>query len=571
LAIYHLTAKAYPSRDGHSATAGAAYRAGVRIEDLRTGEVHDYTKRHGVAFSALCLPGDQTADRAEFWNRVEGHHKRGDAITCREVEVALPAELHADARRELAHAFAKHLADTYGIAADLAIHEPSKRGDERNHHAHILLSACHAAADGTLGKKAEALDPIACKRAKRPTLADTEREHWAGMVNTALERAQLDARVDHRSLADQKAEAAHKGDFRRYAEVDRIATKHEGNELTQARRRGHRPRRVRRNDRIQQVNTARHDAHQSRFQRLMDAAKAEGRLASVDEQAAHARALLERRKEAAVRFQQTAESLTAGAAGQARARVPRTPRAGASVPRPAARAAGQQASKPKAQIPAIGHTRVIGNGTRESDQAARLANLWLAQLENDIADLIRRALAWAQNHSEPLPRSLARDYLQAEGEAQLATVMRTQATADLKQARRARLDARYYRDQGEIGLKGKDKLAQRLGWTPRTLRDLQDAVKQSEDAVVHAKQAEQQAITAQEATTAEAERHRSRLMDGFLKAHPEENFQFPEQWPPGPVPGLAPISRKEMGAGSALQPPRLGPPRPNASKPFGMR
>ncbi len=211
------------------------------------------------------------------------------------------------------------------------------------------------------------------------------------------------------------------------------------------------------------------------------------------------------------------------------------------MPRRAARAAGQQASKPKAQIPATGHTRVIGNGTRENEQVARLANLWLAQLESDIADLIRRALTWAQNHAEPLPRSLARDYLQAEGEAQLATVLRDQAAADLKQAQRARLDARYYRDQGEIGLKGKDKLAQRLGWTPRTLRDLQDVVKQSGDAVVHAKQGEQQAITTQEATTVEAERQRNRLMDGFLKAHPGENFQFPERWSsPQPVPGLAP-------------------------------
>ena len=88
LAIYHLTVKAYSRKDGHSSTAAAAYRAGVCIEDALTGETHDYTKRHGVAFSALCLPGDQTADRAAFWNRVEAHHKRGDAVTCREVPFA---------------------------------------------------------------------------------------------------------------------------------------------------------------------------------------------------------------------------------------------------------------------------------------------------------------------------------------------------------------------------------------------------------------------------------------------------------------------------------------------------
>ncbi len=302
MAIYHLTAKAYSRKDGHSSTAGAAYRAGVCIEDLRTGEKHDYTRRSGVAFSALCLPGNATADRAEFWNQVEAHHKRGDAITCREVEVSLPAELDADARQHLAHTFAKHLADTYGVAADLAIHEPSRGGDERNHHAHILLSACAVSADGTLGRKAEALDPIACKRAKRPTLADTQREHWANMVNAAMEAAGHTARVDHRSLAEQKAAAAERGDFKAAATLDRLPTKHEGKATTQARRRGERVPRARRNDRRQQANARRLEAHEARFQRLKDEAQAQGRLTPHDEQAAHARALLERTSEGRARL-----------------------------------------------------------------------------------------------------------------------------------------------------------------------------------------------------------------------------------------------------------------------------
>ncbi|MGB3394239.1 MAG: MobA/MobL family protein [Stenotrophomonas sp.] len=302
MAIYHLTANAYSRKDGHSSTAGAAYRAGVCIEDLRTGEKHDYTRRSGVAFSALCLPGNATADRAEFWNQVEAHHKRGDAITCREVEVSLPAELDADARQHLAHTFAKHLADTYGVAADLAIHEPSRGGDERNHHAHILLSACAVSADGTLGRKAEALDPIACKRAKRPTLADTQREHWANMVNAAMEAAGHTARVDHRSLVAQKAAAAERGDFKAAAQLDRLPTRHEGKATTQARRRGERVPRARRNDRRQQANARRLEAHEARFQQAKDEAQAAGRLTPYDEQAAHARALLERTQEGRARL-----------------------------------------------------------------------------------------------------------------------------------------------------------------------------------------------------------------------------------------------------------------------------
>jgi len=307
LAIYHLTAKAYSRSGGHSSTAGAAYRAGVRIEDALTGTVHDYTRRQGVAFSALCLPGEQTADRAEFWNRVEAHHKRGDAITCREVEVALPAELSAEKRQELAHGFARHLAERYGVAADVAIHEPSKGGDERNHHAHILLSACSVNPDGSLGKKAVALDPIACKRAKQPTLAETEREFWATSVNRMLASEGVAARVDHRSLLSQQADAVQKDDFATAAKLDRPATKHEGKAVTQARRRGERLPRARRNDRVRQAADSRVTAHTERFEALKAQAAAEGRLAHVDEQALHAQALLERRKESSARLRAAAQ------------------------------------------------------------------------------------------------------------------------------------------------------------------------------------------------------------------------------------------------------------------------
>ncbi|WP_242878652.1 MobA/MobL family protein [Stenotrophomonas maltophilia] len=292
-----------------------------------TGTVHDYTRRQGVAFSALCLPGEQTADRAEFWNRVEAHHKRGDAITCREVEVALPAELSAEKRQELAHGFARHLAERYGVAADVAIHEPSKGGDERNHHAHILLSACSVNPDGSLGKKAVALDPIACKRAKQPTLAEREREFWATAVNRMLASEGMAARVDHRSLLSQQAAAVQNDDFAKAAQLDRPATKHEGKTVTQARRRGERLPRAKRNDRVRKAADSRVIAHAERFEALRAQAAAEGRLAHVDEQALHAQALLERRKESAVRLRAAAQPSPAEAPRHDRTPPPQRQRA----------------------------------------------------------------------------------------------------------------------------------------------------------------------------------------------------------------------------------------------------
>lgn len=203
MAIYHFSASPIARSAGRSATAAAAYRAGCAIVDERTGEVHDYTRKRGVEHAELFQPGGRVEDRAAFWNRIEAHHKRGDAVLARELVLALPAELTDEQRRELVSGYARELAERYGVAADLAMHAPGREGDHRNHHAHIMLSACHVERDGTLGKKAVELDPIASKRAKRPTMVEVERERWAVLANAALERAGLAERIDHRSLADQ--------------------------------------------------------------------------------------------------------------------------------------------------------------------------------------------------------------------------------------------------------------------------------------------------------------------------------------------------------------------------------
>ena len=222
MAIYHLSAKPISRGAGRSATGAAAYRAGVEITDERTGLVHDYTRKGGVLHSELILPGGGTAERAEFWNGVEVHHKRGDAVLVREIEISLPTELTAEQRKALAVGYARALADRYGVAADVALHAPrtvtdrelEKRPDQyhetdpktgRRHngnwHAHLLLSACHVQPDGTLGKKAVELDPIHCQRAKIENLVDRERVRWGELANAALERHGHAARIDHRSHA----------------------------------------------------------------------------------------------------------------------------------------------------------------------------------------------------------------------------------------------------------------------------------------------------------------------------------------------------------------------------------
>ena len=204
MAIYHLSVKPVQRSAGNSSTAAAAYRAGARIVDDRTGEINDYRRKGGVESAEIILPAGAPAwatDRAALWNAAEAAEKRKDGTPAREYVVALPSELDADQRRELAHQFAKEMADREGCAVDVAIHLPGRGGDDRNHHAHILRTTRKVTPEG-LGAK---LDTEKAGRDRKADLSAV-RERWASMVNAALSRAGQGARVDHRSNADRGSE-----------------------------------------------------------------------------------------------------------------------------------------------------------------------------------------------------------------------------------------------------------------------------------------------------------------------------------------------------------------------------
>ena len=208
MAIFHLSARPPIARSsGQSATAAAAYRAGAIILDERTGRLHDYSSKRGVLSSAILLPGGtQLADRARFWNGVEIHHRRGDAVLAREIIVALPDELDGTQRRLLAEALGREVAERFRVAVDISVHAPSRRGDQRNFHAHLLQTACLVEPNGDLGRKAVELDPIHCSRAKIEDAVKWLRPKWEALVNSALAEAGAGGRVDHRSNLAQGIE-----------------------------------------------------------------------------------------------------------------------------------------------------------------------------------------------------------------------------------------------------------------------------------------------------------------------------------------------------------------------------
>lgn len=198
MAIFHCQAKAISRGAGRSATAAAAYRAGEIIEDFRTGEVHDYSRKQGVCYTEILTSSGEEISRSELWNIAEAAEKRKDAKVAREWEIALPAELTELQQRELALSFARALVERYGIAADVCIHAPGKEGDHRNHHAHILTTT-RTFTNGALGAKTRVLD------SPRTSGKEVEamRQAWASLANEALERAGHSERIDPRSLAAQ--------------------------------------------------------------------------------------------------------------------------------------------------------------------------------------------------------------------------------------------------------------------------------------------------------------------------------------------------------------------------------
>ena len=199
MAIYHCDVKPVQRSKGQTTTAKMAYRAGAKIEDKRTGKTHDYTAKQGVEHKEIITPqGVNIPSREELWNMAELAERRKDACTGREYEVNLPYELTKEQRVELCRDFARELASRHGVAVDICMHEPSKEGDQRNYHAHIMTTTRIITNDG-LTEKA---DIEKAGRKRKEDLKQT-RELWANMANKHLEKAQIAERIDHRSFKEQ--------------------------------------------------------------------------------------------------------------------------------------------------------------------------------------------------------------------------------------------------------------------------------------------------------------------------------------------------------------------------------
>ncbi len=209
---------------GRSAAAAAAYRAGARLHDERTGITHDYSRRGGVEHTEILLPADapgwcKHADRERLWNTVEAHEKRKDSQVARELRLMIPRELDSPARHVLVRDYVRSAFVDKGMVADVCWHNKIASDGLEQPHAHVMLSMRPLTPDG-FGQKSRhdwVPDPAGARHPDgRPVMVvsnkdswncpqyfDRCREDWERIANDALARAGSDARIDRRSLLER--------------------------------------------------------------------------------------------------------------------------------------------------------------------------------------------------------------------------------------------------------------------------------------------------------------------------------------------------------------------------------
>ncbi len=83
------------------------------------------------------------------------------------------------------------------MIADVALHAPGEEGDQRNHHAHVMLTTRAIEAEGFGGKD---------RSWNSKELLEDWRESWADHANACLREIEAAREIDHRSLEAQRDE-----------------------------------------------------------------------------------------------------------------------------------------------------------------------------------------------------------------------------------------------------------------------------------------------------------------------------------------------------------------------------
>jgi hypothetical protein len=228
--------KAVSRGKGQSAVAKAAYNAREQLHDDRSGQfTRDYGKptkgsggKDDVLFTGIFLdtklnPPEWTANRNSMWNAAVGAEKRKDAREAQEIIVNLPWELSQKQREYMLTDFCREITRGTGRIADVNMHKAPKHGDDRNVHAHILLTVREISSDGFTGKRFEIL----------PDQIEQWKEKWAARGARELRKAGFPVEADrwavgHLTKEKQYDAALKRLDLEHAAALTGSPTKHLG-------------------------------------------------------------------------------------------------------------------------------------------------------------------------------------------------------------------------------------------------------------------------------------------------------------------------------------------------------
>ncbi len=255
--------------------ASVAYRSGTRLVDERTGVIHDYSRKGGVLHSEILSPQNTPnwmLERSQLWNAIEKIERRKDAQLSREIQLSLPHELNHEQRLKLVRGFVQEQFIGQGMIADIAIHAPDKKGDQRNHHAHVMLTMRNLAGDGFDQKNRDW---------NKRDLLHSWREEWARHQNRDLKKYGFGARVDHRSYIDQGIDrepqqhlGTHASDMKRKGKQSRIDDENRAIEKRNAMRANHYARMAQQSAAMSQKNMFEQAATRKRNEELGQSAAA---------------------------------------------------------------------------------------------------------------------------------------------------------------------------------------------------------------------------------------------------------------------------------------------------------
>ena len=248
MATYHLRNGFVSRGQGQSVVAAAAYQSRSRLYNEQDGLTKDYTRHHEQELleSGIFAPTnapDWVFDRERLWNAAEkaedNHNKTRakSAITAQKLEIALPHELDPEQNRRLLQDFLRDNFTRKGFVCDVSLHGPHKDGDQRNTHAHILVTMRTVNAEGFSADKPR------MDKAELRERVNHWRENWARQYSRHLERAGFKMEAArmlyaHKTLEEQQQIAEARGDHEHAATLKRAPTLHEGPTATRMRREG---------------------------------------------------------------------------------------------------------------------------------------------------------------------------------------------------------------------------------------------------------------------------------------------------------------------------------------------